>query len=65
MILHWSCGQHSSIWNRCLLSLESTVSIAHVAGDLSSQEGDGRRSGEKVRSWACPHNAQLLEIGTF
>ena len=47
MILHWSRGQHSSIWNRGLLSLESTVSIAYVAGDLSSQEGDGRGSSER------------------
>ena len=58
MLLHWSCGQHSSIWNRGLLSLESTVSIAYVAGDLSSQEGDGRGSGERKRS-------AFLEIGTL
>ena len=43
-------GQHSSIWNRGLLSLESTVSIAYVVGDLSGQEGDGRGSGEKGRA---------------
>ena len=40
------------IWNRGLLSIESTVPIAHVAGDLSGQKGDGRRSGEKGRTWA-------------
>ena len=69
VILHWSCGQHSSIWNRGLLSLESTVPIAYVAGNLTGQEGDGRGSGEKGRSWARPHNVQqggtaFLEIGT-
>ena len=70
VLLHWSCGQHSSIWNRGFLSLESTVPIAYVAGDLSGQEGDGRSSGEKGRSWACPHTVPqggtaFLEIGAL
>ena len=52
------------------LSLESTVPIAYVAGDLSDQEGGGRCSCAKGRTWACSHNDQqggtaFLEIGTL
>ena len=67
----FSIGQFwCSIWNRGFLSLESTVPIAYVAGDLSGEEGDGRRSGAKERTWACSHKDQqggtaFLEIRTM
>ena len=62
MLLHWSCGQHSSIWNRGLLSLESRVSIAYVAGDLSGQKGGGWCSGEKGRT-AVQQAVQVKQQG--
>ena len=65
VLLHWSCGQHSSIWNRGLLSLESTVPIAHVAGDLSGQESDGRGSGEKGRAHGRVRTMSNKELVRF
>ena len=62
MLLHWSCGQHRSIWNRGRLSLESTVSIAYVAGDLSSQEGDAGAAARREimgASAQCPTRGVL------
>ena len=69
LLLHQSCGQHGTFWNRGVLSVERTVPSSHVSGDLSCEEGNGWRSSTEGGTWASPHinkqgGSAFLEAGT-